>query len=145
MLTTTNAHRTAISRKKLSGPMRFLSDTDMILGRSLDYGCGKGFDADTLGMDSYDPHYRDTQPSGLYDTITCNYVLNVIPNSDDRDFVLNHIRSLLTRNGVALISVRNDKSNLNGWTSRGTWQGLIELDLELIKTTSKYKMYLMRS
>lgn len=48
------AGKTAITRKTLSTPMKWLDDHHMLAcnrpNRRLDYGCGKGFDADLLGM-----------------------------------------------------------------------------------------------
>ena len=44
----------------------------------LDFGCGRGTDAATYGMDAYDPYWRPEKPTGPYDTIVCIYVLNVV-------------------------------------------------------------------
>ncbi len=137
------SHLTAISRKKLSAPMRHLCNAALLVGRCLDYGCGRGFDADELEMVGYDPHHRTRKPRGKFDTITCNYVLNVIESASERASVVAVLRSLLRKGGKAYISVRNDKANLNGLTSRGTWQGLIDLDLPLVKSTAGFKMYLL--
>lgn len=135
-------HKTAISRRSLSTPMRYLQDNSLIKGRALDYGCGRGQDADELGIDKYDPNSQwNEYPSGTYDTITCNFVLNVIEDPELRAGLMSSILHLLDKNGVAYISVRNDKKNLNGTTSRGTWQGFIELDLPIVKKTSNFVMY----
>ena len=48
------SYKTAKSRQTLSVPMRYLRLC--LNGRLLDYGCGKGSDADALGMEKYDPH-----------------------------------------------------------------------------------------
>jgi 2-polyprenyl-3-methyl-5-hydroxy-6-metoxy-1,4-benzoquinol methylase len=137
------AHLTAIARKKLSTPMRYLKEHSLIEGVALDYGCGRGFDADELGIQGYDPYHRREVEfeTGGYDTITCNFVLNVIPEEVVRRTVLLSIRSLLKKGGTAYISVRNDRNNLNGYTSKGTWQGFIELDLPVVKKTSSFIMY----
>lgn len=139
--------RTAITRKKLSKPAQFLVDTGRLFwGVPLDFGCGKGFDCDTLKIAGYDPFHRD-DPSVLrrhyYDTIMCNYVLNVLETEEERNAVLAQINDLLFYCGAAFISVRNDVSNLNGWTSKGTWQGHIKLDLPVIETNSNFTMYVM--
>ena len=138
-----NSHKTAITRKFLSAPMRYLNDQDLLAGRCLDYGCGKGFDADTLNIDGFDPYHRPTEPIGKFDTITCNYVLNVIPNEDERQAVVDSVRSLLADGGKAYISVRNDRVELQGWTKRGTWQGLVYLDLPIVKSSPRFRMYLI--
>ena len=66
------SHLTAIKRTKLSVPIRGL---DLKGKRVLDYGCGRGSDADLLGADKYDPYYFPERPTGKYDVILCTYVL----------------------------------------------------------------------
>jgi hypothetical protein len=136
------SHQTAISRKKLSTPAQYLRDQSLIVGRGLDYGCGKGFDADTLCLDGYDPYFRPQFPTGRYDTILCTYVLNVIESAAERLQVLNNISNLLTPNGVAYITVRNDVKK-DGPTSKG-WQGTISLPYPVLRKTSGYIIYEMR-
>lgn len=138
-----NAYKTAIARTKLSAPMKWLDEQGKLLGECLDYGCGRGYDCDTLDIDGYDPHFRPFEPSGQYDTITCNYVLNVVQDDTERKEILEKIKSLLTPDGRAYITVRADKANLKGTTSKGTWQGLIELDLPVARKTSGFVMYEM--
>jgi len=134
------SHKTAISRNKLSAPMNYLFKNHLIPGSALDYGCGKGFDADWLFMDSYDPYFRPSFPTKHYDTITCIYVLNVIESPGERQDVLNAIKSLLNPKGIAYVAVRNDKDKLKGKTSKG-WQGHIVLDLHVVRTTKGYVIY----
>lgn len=141
---TTNAGKTAIHRKALSAPMRHLLNNNLIVGDTkLDYGCGRGFDADYLKMAKYDPnhgpHIVDVPTNG-FDLITCIYVLNVIESKVERDKVVNHIKSLLSPNGIAYICVRRDIKK-EGVTTLGTWQGIIHLDLPVIKETSAYCIY----
>ena len=135
------AHLTALRRKSLSLPCKYLLDKNLVQGRALDYGCGHGFDADSLGADKYDPHYFPTHPEGKYNLIYCNYVLNVIEDTEIRYRVIADIYNLLERGGVAFISVRNDRKKLNGITKRGTWQGYVELDLPVENKRSEYVMY----
>ena len=137
------AHLTAIKRKSLSLPCKYLVEENHFFtkGRVLDYGCGRGFDADSLGADKYDPHYFPTRPTGKYNLIYCNYVLNVIADPAERLKVIEDIRSFLAPNSVAYISVRNDRQKLNGNTKSGTWQGYVELDLPLEKKCAGYVMY----
>lgn len=107
----------------------------------MDYGCGRGQDADALGMPGYDPNHRPEVPTAQYDTIICNYVLNVIETPGKRYDVIMHILSLLKEGGVAYVSVRND-SFKEGYTSRGTWQGKVSVPHgTLMKTCSGYRMY----
>lgn len=137
-------HLTAIARRKPSAPMQALDAKGLLVGRKLDYGCGRGLDAETYDMDAYDPHYRPIDPEGPYDTITCNYVLNVIPDPVEREAVVESIRRLLGPGGRAYITVRDDKSSLNGDTTRATWQGLITLDLPIAQQKAgQYITYLL--
>ena len=136
-----NAHKTAITRNKPSAPMMRLKASGRLKGRVLDYGCGKGFDASHFGMDSYDPHYQPDMPDGLFDTIVCNYVLNVIESVEERERVVADIRSRLTDSGRAYITVRADKNALNGRTKIGTWQGMIVLDAPIVTKDSGFVTY----
>jgi len=138
------AHLTAIARKKPSKPVVRLSATGAIVGRTLDYGCGRGADADYLGCEGYDLHYRPGRPVGSFETIVCNYVLNVIVSEDERLAVLRDIQALLDDDGFAYITVRNDCKALNGYTSRGTWQGQIVLDLPVRRRCADYVTYVLR-
>lgn len=124
--------------------MKYLLDNGLLCGRILDYGCGHGFDADLLRVAGYDPYYRSTLPSGQFDTITCNYVLNVIESPKERQSVVRRILSLLSMGGKAYITVRNDLTSLNGRTKIGTWQGKIDLDLPVVhKKSGQYVIYLL--
>jgi len=55
--------------------------------------------------------------------------------------VIDNILALLEWDGVAYISVRNDKKNLNGFTSIGTYQAFVDLDLPVVNRTSSYVIY----
>lgn len=135
------SHRTAIKRKTLSTPTRYLLEKGLLQGRLLDYGCGRGFDCDFLKCDGYDPHYRPQPLTVKYDTIFCNYVLNVLPTEEERSEVLDQIALLLVEGGQAYIAVRSDKKSLNGWTSRGTFQTFVDLDLPVVVKASAYLIY----
>lgn len=146
------AHLTAIARRTLSAPMRHLNSLALIpqTSKSLDYGCGRGYDADQLGMDKFDPFHFPQAMSSEYDVVTCNYVLNVIESEDERQDVITELLRNTRSGGVIYVSVRNDKRALKGITSKGTWQGFIsDLELEangfwLIKQTSNYRMFKYR-
>ncbi len=134
-------HRTALARTSLSAPTVYLRDTGRLNGRILDFGCGRGYDADAIGAEKYDPDGFPDLPEGPFNTIICNYVLNVIPSAIERLAVLTTIQRLLAPGGIAYITVRNDKRSLNGWTTAGTWQGMIDLNLRTIRKCGWYKMY----
>ena len=122
---------TAIKRTKPSLPLRFLIDKNLLKGSILDYGCGRGFDAEYLDkkgfcIDSYDPHWN---PSGIkksvYDTIFCNYVLNVLETDDEIFSVIKNVQDLLKNNGLAYFAVRRDLKK-DGFTTRG-YQRVVKL------------------
>jgi len=138
------AHRTAIRRKKLSKPATRLKGAGLLIGRTLDYGCGRGDDAAELGCASYDPHYQPVMPEGKFDTIMCNYVLNVIESPEAIMSVLADIRDRLNEHGVAYISVRANKKDLKGLTSIGTWQGLVKLGCAVYYSCADHIIYEMR-
>ena len=92
----------------MSAPVKFLKGQGLLQGRTLDYGCGKGFDADVLQCSKYDPHFSPELPKGKFDTIICNYVLNVIESEVVRLHTLEQIRLLLKPQGKAYITVRRD-------------------------------------
>jgi ATP adenylyltransferase len=133
-------YKTAITRKKPSKPMTILENCSQFTDchRKLDYGCGKGFDADYFGMEKYDPHFFPDKPTGLFDTITCNYVLNVIPDHSERVQVLKDIQGLLADdNSMAFIAVRRDlKHDTNT-------QFLVELNLPTIYKDSATVIYFL--
>ena len=135
------SHKTAIRRTKISAPMKHLCDAGLLFGRMLDYGCGRGFDADQFGMDKYDPYYCSSLPDGKYDVITCNYVLNVLEHDVQIESVLKKIRGLLKDNGVAYIAVRCDLKQ-KGYRNKLPFHGNLVLDLpEWTERKGKYTKY----
>ena len=123
------AHLTAIKRNKFSAPMRYLRGV-FSTGRYLDYGCGRGYDADGLDLAKFDPHYFPQSPEGEFDIITCNYVLNVVDEKTADEIILD-ISRLLKGNGVAYITVRRDIKK-EGLTSKGTFQRNVVLNLPVV-------------
>lgn len=108
----------------------------------LDYGCGRGFDAESIFAEKYDPHYYPAMPPGRFDTVMCNYVLCTLEADRDRRRVLVGIAAKLHEDGLAYITVRSDKKHLRGWTSRGTWQGYIRLDLPIVRKDPNFTIYM---
>lgn len=149
-----NSYKTAIKRKALSSPAKYLFNKYpfTFLGNKkwLDYGCGHGYDADSLGIDKYDPYYFPQLETEFYDGylqydyIMCNFVLNTIPDAEERYKVIDCLTDLLAPGGVAYISVRNDTQNLHGYTKIGTWQGYVQLNLPVEVRRSSFRMYRMR-
>ena len=139
------AHLTAISRKKPSAPMKWLFDNygPMLKGVMLDYGCGRGFDADYYGLKKFDPHYFPCVGDFAFtkfDWVFCNYVLNVIADEEERYKVIDRIRNLLKKSGAAYFTVRKNVKK-EGFTSIGTFQANVELYLPIVKETSDYCIY----
>ena len=136
-----NSHKTAIVRKKPSAPMMRLKAAGRLVGRMLDYGSGRGYDASHFGMDSYDPYYDPVMPFGKFDTITCIYVLNVVESVAEREAIVEDIRNRLNKGGRAYITVRNDKKALTGCKATGSWQGLVVMDLPIVSNGSGFVTY----
>lgn len=139
-----NSHLTAITRKTLPVPTRWLMSQGLIVGKVMDYGCGKCASVNPPHWFNYDPHYQPNANFGTdrFDTIVCNYVLCTLPSVERMD-VLKHLQVLLRLNGVAYVSVRNDRPKSGwGYSSRGTYQGRVRgLPLECIRKTSQFRIY----
>jgi hypothetical protein len=129
-----NNWKTAITRSSPSKPMKILAST-LDFKSCLDYGCGRGFDAQYFGLAKYDPHWHPILPEGKFKNVVCNYVLNVIASQDERLNVLRKIQGLLTDDGEAFISVRRDLK-----TDSNT-QFIVELPLEIIHEDSGVCIY----
>ena len=133
--------KTAKTRKEPSAPMQWLEDENLLeWGRCLDYGCGKGFDADFYGMEKFDPNHFPEEPTGLFDTITCNYVLNVVPEVEG-NLIIRAIHNLMSDSACAYITVRRDVK-VDGLTKSGTFQRNVVLDLPVIyQRTGRFCIY----
>ena len=94
----------AIRRGTVSQTALFLDEHRLLRGRVLDYGCGFGFDADHFGWEAYDPHYRQRLPDGLFDTVVCNHVANMLTR-DSRQELYRALRALLAPEGKVYVSV----------------------------------------
>lgn len=137
-------YKAAKSRRKPSLPMRYLAENNKLVGKVLDYGCGKGYDAKYFNIDKYDPYYYPTASKwfkpGKYNTITCNYVLNVLDPSEIPR-ILRSIEALLAPNGIAYLTVRRDlKEDVT--EGKDCLQYLVYLDLPIEKEVkNSYCMY----
>jgi hypothetical protein len=109
----------------------------------MDFGCGKGFDADFLGVDGWDPYYRRGPiHHNYYKIVTCHYVLNVLPLVHEAS-IIDAIEGLLTDDGEAYISVRRDIER-EGETKINTFQRLVYLPFERLHEDSKMCIYRMK-
>lgn len=143
MIINIKSHLTAKSRVSPSKPMQILNDKKLLIGRMLDYGCGRGFDAKHFEMESYDIYYNPTMPTGKFNTITCNYVLNVIDNNETIKEILSKLKGLLKKDGTCYITVRRDVL-VDGFTSKGTFQRNIKLELPILKENKLYCIYILK-
>lgn len=110
-------YKTAIKRGGISAPLKWiesfegssLANAGQTRGiRILDYGCGRGEDAEYLGADKYDPYWYPEEPSGVYDIIFCTYVLNVV-DRDEQSRILQRLQELVNPQGcVIYVTVRRD-------------------------------------
>ncbi len=140
---------TAIKRTELSVPTRYLLQHNFIKGKILDFGCGYGFDTEELkrqGYDitGYDYHYFPKYPEGKYDTIICNYVLNVLEPYAQAE-VLMEVSNLLSPNGKAFFAVRRDLTNegyrLHAIHKQYTYQCNVKLPYESLVVNKSYEIY----
>lgn len=152
-----NSHLTAISRKALPVPVRWLLAQGMIHGHVLDYGCGKCAEINATVLNtapgvgsvtSYDPYY---EPDAInlsnklqWDVILCTYVLCTLPEKKETS-ILRTIQTLLAPNGVAYVSVRCDKPRGGyGKNTKGTFQREVIMPfLYELRKTSQYRIYLL--
>ena len=107
-----NPHLTAIERTSISFPTRWLQQYNLLKGEILDFGCGFGFDTDQLkkkgyNIIGYDNYYCPNYPEKRFDTIICNYVLNVLEPNEQAE-VLMSVSELLKPSGKAYFAVRRD-------------------------------------
>jgi ATP adenylyltransferase len=138
---------TAIKRNKPSSVVSALRESGLILGRVLDYGCGRGDDvsylkANKYNVSGYDPHWSPTDISGeVYDTILCTYVLNVL-SEEESETLIGNIKKHLAPNGKAYLSVRRDIKK-DGKTSRG-FQRNVTLNFPVItERKNRFCIYLV--
>ena len=129
---------TAIKRNKPSAPMKWLHTNGYLIGRTLDFGCGRGMDAATYSLEAYDPYWCPDMPTGKFDTITCIYVLNTVP-IDKSACIIEQIKDKLEPGGKAYFAVRRDfKKKKKG---RGCIQRCVKLNFPSIRKSSTYEIY----
>lgn len=134
-----NPFKTAIKRNGLSKPTKILKDKGLLKGSILNYGCGYNEDGIILSKEgfnifSYDKfnlEYRDDELlNRKYDTVICNYVLNVIDDLEIHKKVLEQLKELgeniyiCVRSDVKAIkpSWTYNEEQLGYWTTSNTFQ-----------------------
>lgn len=140
---------TAIKRTDLAVPTRYLLQHQLLKGRILDFGCGYGFDTDELkrqGYDiiGYDYYYRPDYPEGKFDTIICNYVLNVLEPYAQAEVMMN-VTNLLSPQGTAFFAVRRDLTEvgfrLHAIHKQYTYQCHVRLPFLSLVCNNSYELY----
>lgn len=140
---------TAIKRTDFSVPTRYLLNKGLLKGRILDFGCGFGFDTDELkkqgyNITGYDYYYRPDFPTGKYDTIICNYVLNVLEPYAQAEVLMN-VSNLLKPTGTAYYAVRRDLEEegfrLHVIHKQYTYQCNVKLPYKSLVCNSSFELY----
>lgn len=140
---------TAIERDRISAPTRWLLRNNLLKGKILDFGCGYGFDTDSLkkdgfDIDGYDNYYRNQYPDRKYDIIICQYVLNVLEQNEQAQ-VLMQVSELLKPTGKAYFTVRRDLSTegfrLHVKHKKYTYQSNVILPFESIFVSDSFEIY----
>ena len=110
---------TAIKRKNISAPLRYLLENNYITKSDtiLDYGCGHGFDLNhlkysgynTIGYDKFIETYSSSNYNeNKYSSILCFYVLNTIDSEEERIDVLKSLSNLVENKGKIYLAVRSE-------------------------------------
>jgi len=118
---------TAIARKTMSKPCKYLVDGGELKGSILDYGCGRGVDVKELNklgykVTGYDPHHGPkTMPRNKFSHVLMTYVVNVIENVYERDRAIAHAFSKVKKGGWLYITVRSPLDVTTG-AIKGRWK-----------------------
>jgi len=130
----------AVRRETVSKTARFLEEHQLLRGRVLDYGCGFGFDADHFGWEAYDPHYRQKLPEGLFDTIVCNHVANMLTRAN-RQELFQAIQALFAPKGKAYLSVSRKIPRTGKIAQRKRIQNYVVLTLPSVFCDEELEIY----
>ena len=135
--------KTAIKRDQLSSPVKWLLDhkkLHLFCNTSiLDYGCGRGTDADILMVDKFDPYwFPNPIRKRQYDVVLCTYVLCIIPPSE-RKSLIGKIMSYVSSRGMAYFSVRRDIKEPN--LRKGYTQWPVYLEYPVVEENSSFCIY----
>lgn len=130
----------AAARTSASKTARVLLEKGLVRGRALDYGCGRGYDADHHGWDAYDPYYRQTQPRGTYDTVVCNHVANILTRRS-RQALFASLDSLLSDGGIAYVSVARNIPRTGKFGTRRRLQNYVVLSLPSVYADDEEEIY----
>ena len=92
----------------------------------------------------YDYYYRPEYPDGKFDTILCNYVLNVLEPYAQAEVMMN-VTNLLAPTGTAFFAVRRDLTEegfrLHAIHRQYTYQCNVRLPFQSLERNSSYELY----
>ncbi len=130
----------AVRRETVSATALVLVERKLVKGRTLDYGCGFGFDADHFGWEAFDPYYRQNNPVGVFDTIICNHVANMLTRAS-RAALFEEIERLLAARGNAYISVTRKIPEIGKAGIRQRIQNYVVLSLPSLHRDDDMEIY----
>jgi 2-polyprenyl-3-methyl-5-hydroxy-6-metoxy-1,4-benzoquinol methylase len=133
----------AIKRTKPGRAALIVNELGLAKGRTLDFGCGYGFDARYFGWEAYDPYYGPSLPAGYFDTVVCLSVINAL-SRNNRTRVIGTIQHLLTEEGNAYLSVPRDLPICGKLGMHHSLQNYVVLTLPGIFRDSKLEIYHLR-
>lgn len=154
--------KTALHRKKLSSPAMLLLKKGLLVGKVLDYGCGRGdlatfivpIDDSRVGprphprypyptsITQWDPHFFPKKPRGKFDTVVCIYVLNVL-DPVSRKKALQDAQGYVKNNGRLYIAVRRDITDVTEG-HKGVFQYPVKLDdpfVSIFRRSGRFEIY----
>lgn len=115
----------------------------LVRGRTLDYGCGWGFDADYFKWESFDPYYRPRKLEGSYDTIVCISVINAL-SRNNRAKVIEKIQGLITESGTAYLAVPRDLPVTGKMGIHHSLQNYVVLTLPTVYSDASLEIYSLK-
>ena len=130
----------AIRHEEISFAARWLVENKRVREPVLDFGCGHGFDADHFGWTGYDPYYRQQEPSGTFNTVICNHVLNMLTR-ESRQSVLSSIQKFLNDDGNAWLVVPRNIPVIGKLGARKRIQNYVVYDLPSVYDDDQLEIY----
>lgn len=110
-------YKTAIARSKPSKPIQFYEKNQLLEGEVLDYGSGHEVHDYAKFDPVHEPNYELLRKK--WDTIMCNYVLNVIPLPHNRFELVLAVLQLLKGYGTAYFAIYDKKQEKDTESSKG--------------------------
>jgi DNA phosphorothioation-associated putative methyltransferase len=119
-----DSHKTAITRRKPSRPLRAALKLGAVRGRVLDFGCGKGRDVAELSelgykVRGYDLHFEPAKPRGTFHTVLMTYVVNVL-KAKQRNEALQAAWDYVKPGGRLIVTARSER-DIEAAAVQGRW------------------------